>query len=277
MTVTATVPHDHHYILDNDHDCSSEFHNALAGMLDPVTQARIRDLPLALQGAACLELGAGDGSVALWLADRVGPTGRVVASDVKPMTDPGHPRLGVVAFDLASGEPLAEAFGTGYHLIHARLTLSHVPGREALLAELARLLTPGGWLLIEDWAPYRTDPVISAPDQAAAQLVNAYVRTVGRVFDTAGTDPVWGRRIHAAMLAAGLAGVNTQITGRYWRGGDPESRHTLAVMTQLRAELLAAGMTADQLERLSALLADPELVVHGHPLYSTAGQRPGSD
>ncbi len=276
MTVIGTAPSDHHYILDNDHDTADLFHSALAAMLDPASQERIQNLPVVLAGAACLELGAGEGSVARWLADRVGPTGGVVASDVKPMRDPDHPRLAIVAFDLASGEPLADAFGTGYDLIHARLTLSHVPERDALLPELADLLAPGGWLLIEDWAPYRTDPVVSAPHPTAAELVNTYVRMVGGVFDRAGTDPVWGRRIHAAMLAAGLTEVDTRITGRYWRGGDPESRHTLAVMTQLRSELLAAGMTAEQLERLAELLADPRLVVHGHPLYSTAGQRPAT-
>ena len=205
------------YTLDNDHDTADLFHSALAGMLDPVTQDRIQSFPVVLAGAACLELGAGEGSVARWLADRVGPTGRVVASDVKPMRDPDHPRLAIVAFDLASGEPLADAFGTGYDLIHARLTLSHVPERDALLPELADLLAPGGWLLIEDWAPYRTDPVVSAPDPTAAELVDTYVRMVGGVFDRAGTDPVWGRRIHAAMLAAGLDG-----------GGHPHHRSLLA-------------------------------------------------
>src|SRR6516165_794924 len=33
-------------------------------------------------GWRCLEVGAGRGSMAAWLADRVGPTGRVVATDV---------------------------------------------------------------------------------------------------------------------------------------------------------------------------------------------------
>lgn len=272
MTVTDTAPPARSYPLDNEHDTAHQFHDALAGALDPVTQDRIRGLPLALSGATCLELGAGEGSVALWLADRVGETGRVVASDVKPLPGKGHPRLEVVPFDLTSGTPLAEAFGTGYDLIHARLTLCHLPGREDLVAELAGLLSPGGWLLIEDWAPHRVDPVVSAPDPAAAQLVATYVRTAGGVFDGAGTDPLWGRRIHAAMLAAGLSDVNTRISGRYWRGGDPESRHTLAVMTQLRPQLIAAGMTAEQLDQLPAVLADPRLVVHGHPLYSTAGR-----
>lgn len=274
MTVTDTAPPARSYPLDNDHDTSHQFHDALAGMLDPVTQDRIRGLPLALSGARCLELGAGEGSVAYWLADRVGDTGHVVASDVKPKPLADHPLLSVVAFDLTSGASLAEAFGTDFDLIHARLTLCHLPGRETLVGQLSDLLKPGGWLLIEDWAPHRVDPVVSAPDPESAQLLATYIRTVGGVFDSSGTDPLWGRRIHATMLRAGLSDVDTRITGRYWRGGDPESRHTLAVMTQLRPQLIAAGMTAEQLDRLAVLLSDPRLVVHGHPLYSTAGRRP---
>ena len=35
-------------------------------------------------GWACWEIGAGGGSIARWLADRVGPTGRVLATDIDP-------------------------------------------------------------------------------------------------------------------------------------------------------------------------------------------------
>jgi len=34
------------------------------------------------EGLRCLEVGAGGGSVAAWLCEKVGPTGRVVATDI---------------------------------------------------------------------------------------------------------------------------------------------------------------------------------------------------
>src|SRR5262245_5273165 len=34
------------------------------------------------EGWRCLEVGAGGGSMAVWLAERVGPTGHVVATDI---------------------------------------------------------------------------------------------------------------------------------------------------------------------------------------------------
>jgi len=35
-------------------------------------------------GWSCLEIGAGDGSVARWMAARVGPAGFVLATDIDP-------------------------------------------------------------------------------------------------------------------------------------------------------------------------------------------------
>src|SRR6185437_9499609 len=36
------------------------------------------------RGWHCLEVGGGSGSIARWLAERVGPTGQVLATDVDP-------------------------------------------------------------------------------------------------------------------------------------------------------------------------------------------------
>jgi hypothetical protein len=63
------------------------------------------------------------------------------------------------------------------------------------------------------------------------------------------------------------------IHGRYWTGGDPGCRLVAAAAAQLRPKLLAAGMSGPELDRLDALLAEPGLVLHGHPLYSTSGRR----
>jgi hypothetical protein len=33
-------------------------------------------------------------------------------------------------------------------------------------------------------------------------------------------------------------------------------------------------MTPDEIAELRSLMADPTMVIHGHPLYSTSGRRP---
>ena len=53
----------------------------LEQVFDPGTFDHLARLPLAA-GSRCLEVGAGAGSVARWLCGRVGPGGRVVATDL---------------------------------------------------------------------------------------------------------------------------------------------------------------------------------------------------
>lgn len=48
---------------------------------DPGTIRRVVDIGITC-GWSCLEVGVGAGSIARWLAGRVGPTGRVVATDL---------------------------------------------------------------------------------------------------------------------------------------------------------------------------------------------------
>src|SRR5262245_40508772 len=50
---------------------------------DPRSQRHLATLGIQ-RGWHCLEVGAGHGSIARWLAERVGPQGLVVATDLNP-------------------------------------------------------------------------------------------------------------------------------------------------------------------------------------------------
>lgn len=258
------------YPMDNASPHAPRHHTALAALLDPFTQERVRGLG-GVAGLRCLEVGAGGGSVARWLADEVGSGGYVLATDLKPQHIPVHHRLGVTRHDLVT-EPLpAERYG----FIHARLVLGHLPERRAILHRLVGVLAPGGVLLIEDWDASRTDVVLAAPDAGAAELYTRFQRTLGeRVFSAHGTDRTWGRQVHGALLDEGLTEVQTVMHATAWPGGSPGCRLVAAVLPQVRADLLAAGMTAEELDRVRALLDDPRLVLSGHPLFSTSGRAP---
>ena len=62
-----------------------ESERACLGLLersvDPLSQRRLAALGVQ-QGWHCLEVGAGHRSIARWLAEQVGPQGRVVATEV---------------------------------------------------------------------------------------------------------------------------------------------------------------------------------------------------
>lgn len=264
------------YALDNRAPTAADHHSGLAQLLDPFTQRRIQHLaptPHGWAGARVLEVGAGHGSIALWLADQVGPRGKVIALDLHPDYIPPHPRIRRLAYDLTRDEPLTRRLGD-LDLIHARLTLAHLPDRERILHRLASTLTPGGVILIEDWAVQDQGTVIAAPTQADSTLHTLVQRNLAVVLEAAGSDRTWAKAIHAAMLSQGLEQVETLVHASFWNGGGPGTRMLGAILTHLWDQLLATGMTADQLNRERELLNDPRLVLHGHPLYSTSGRRP---
>jgi SAM-dependent methyltransferase len=264
------------YALDNHHPVAVDHHQALAELLDPFSFQRTLDL-LDPDGERCLEIGAGGGSYAVWLAEQVGPDGEVVAVDIKPdlMLYRSLPsNLQIRAMDITDTSQLRGRLGDGWQLIHARLTLGHLPAREAILRSLAELLAVGGTLLVEDWYSINTDTVMAAPDAAAAAAYTRFQRVQGRAFESSGTDRTWARRVYPVMVEAGLIEVHTEIHATAWAGGTPGCRLMASSMAQLRPQLLAAGLSEEDLDRAGALLRDPGLVVAGHPLYSTSGRRP---
>lgn len=271
MTAAAST-----YALDNHHLVADEHHRALAELLDPGTRQRILSLPCWARVRRCLEIGAGAGSMARWLASEVPSDGIVVACDLKPELIGSHPRLETVRHDLTSGTPLVDVLDRGYDLILARMTLQHLSLRRDLLRELVGMLAPGGTVLVEDWAALRPsdDVVIDAPSQEAEQLFLRCQRAIGAAFDDAGADRSWARRVNRYLRQNGLIDVHTDYGGVYWSGGDPGLRLMATSAAQLRPKLLADGLSEADMDQLADLVNNPELVVHGHPLYATRGTKP---
>lgn len=127
------------YGLDN------AWHNALARLrsledwLDPGTIRHLRARGVGA-GWRCLEVGAGAGSIARWLSGTVGSGGEVLATDIDTrfLTGLSESNLRVRCHDItADGLPAAS-----FDLVHCRLVLAHLPGREAVLRKLAAAL-PG--------------------------------------------------------------------------------------------------------------------------------------
>jgi SAM-dependent methyltransferase len=258
------------YSFDNDDPEATDRHEYLARMLDGSTFARLSTVD-GLAGGRCLEVGAGGGSVARWLAERAGPAGRVVATDVNIRHLPTDAGFAVLRHDLTS-EPVPDG---PWDLIHARMVLLHLPQRREILARLAAALAPGGALVVEDWATRFGNLVLSAPSEADARLIDAYQDAlVYKILPLRGNDGGWAERVHDVMLAEGLVDVDTYIDARSWRGGTAGALIIAANIAQLHAEFLAAGFTPDDVKRIETLVADPRLVVRGHFMYSTIGRRP---
>jgi SAM-dependent methyltransferase len=178
----------------------------------------------------CLELGAGNGSVARWLA---GQCAQVTATDIdtgflleQPV--PGvHPRV----HDVTTGDFPAATFD----LIHARFLLEHLTGRDAVLAKAVNWLAPGGQLVVEDFAVlpsfYSSSPVVS-------QLMSATERYLA---DSVGTDFRWAPRLPSLLADNGLLDIGVVVTVHVCDGG-PWSDVLRATFTQVGPGIISAGL-----------------------------------
>lgn len=257
------------YAFDNNDPEAVDRHRHLAAILDEPTRARIRALG-DLTGRRCLEVGAGGGAIAGWLADQVGPTGRVLATDINIRHIPPHPGYEVLRHDLVE-DPVPAG---PWDIIHARLVLLHIPQRHDVLRRLAAALAPGGALIIEEWETTFGKIVLDAPTPAAADLVERYHRLlIDEIMPTKGNDPTWAGQVLAAMRAQGLTDVDTLVHARSWPGGTAGALLVAANIAQLRAEFIDAGLSAADQAEIARLVSDPRLVVRGHLTYSTVGRR----
>ena len=143
---------------------------ALQSVFDAATHHHLEQIGID-SGWACLEVGAGAGSIMHWLCDCVGESGRVVAVDIDPRFIEGTQRvnLEIRCLDIVTTKLEANF----YDLVHVRAVLMHIRNRDTAFQNLIRALKPGGWLLVEE------------PDFANAMPVEADTATqcVARVFE----------------------------------------------------------------------------------------------
>jgi SAM-dependent methyltransferase len=221
-------------------------------------------------GWQCWEVGAGAGSIAMWLADVVGPTGLVLATDLHPQRIAGHHHVTAAHHNLVT-DPLPPQ---PFDLIHARLLLQHLPQRVELVAKLASCLKPGGWLLLEDFDCRTPPPVLATPNPMAAQLFSTVVGGILEVLANAGVDLGWGVHTYQAMTDAGLVDLACAVHSRSWTGGTPGVLLHEVNSRQKAEQLQLRGITAEELTGFAALAADPGFAARFYLMHSTRGRRP---
>lgn len=256
------------YVFDNDSAHSDVQHRCLAEALDPFSLERLAASGVG-EGWRCLDIGTGGGSVARWLARRVGPTGEVVATDVKLKPVPAEPGLRVERHDIRR-DPLPDA---GFDLIHARLVLQHLPEREAVLARLPAALRPGGWLVLDEFDTGYAPVVVG--DERSRAAYRTFLDAKDRVFRDAGGDPGWGRQAAQRMRAVGLATVDPVVRVDVWHGGSAGARLQRIHTYQAEAAFRRAGLTDGQLAEARSVLSDPEFSFTSPVRYWILGRRAG--
>ncbi len=257
------------YLLDNRLDGASTRLAAIAGLFDPVSFHQLGATGVAA-GWRCWEVGAGGPTVSAWLARTVGPTGRVVATDLD-LSQFGEPPTGVTALvhDVTTDPPP----GGPFDLIHARLVLVHLPSRAEVAVTLARALRPGGWLVLED-----ADPALQplaciderGPDEVLANRIRAGFRVL---LAERGADLAFGRTLPRLLRGVGLVDVTADAC--FPVAGSVGAVLERITVEQTRDALVAGGLATDaEIDRHLANLAAGGLDLTTAPLVSARGRRP---
>ncbi|MEV0375678.1 methyltransferase domain-containing protein [Streptomyces sp. NPDC050636] len=258
------------YLLDNAQPEAGTRFQALSELFAPNTFRHIEGLGIA-SGWQCREVGAGGPSVVTWLADRVGPTGRVPATDIDTSWSSRAAGGGieVLRHDVGLDEPP----GSGFDFVHARLVLVHVADRERALRAMVGALRPGGWLLLED-ADTAPQPLICLDEYGLEQALANKLRAGFRSLLAArGADLAYGRKLPWLLREAGL----TDVTADAYFPITSAACDVLeaATVRHVRGRLVAAGLaTEEEIDRQLANVASGRLGLATSPMISAWGRCP---
>jgi SAM-dependent methyltransferase len=261
------------YIFDNGYRDERERLAGLEAIYDPGTFRSLSDLGVG-PGWRCWEVGAGGGSVAAWLSDRVGPTGMVLATDLDirfvESLAADRPNLDARRHDVVVDELPAERFD----LIHARMVLEHLPARECVLARLVEVLAPGGWLVIES-IDFCTEMPNPALDPEFADSYTRLIEARARILADHGFDHEFARTLPLRFYRLGLTEIAAEGRAYAWTGGSVGARVWLLSTEQAAARLIERGY-ADQsdIDRLRQILADPSFAATSPLMMAARGRRP---
>jgi SAM-dependent methyltransferase len=242
----------------------------LQGLHDGATERRLKDLGLG-PGWHCLELGAGAGSVATWMADEVGPSGTVTAvdRDTAQLVSLGQrANVSVRQDDLTTMVFPAAAFD----VIHSRSVLMHIDAADAVVAKLVPALRPGGVVLFEE--------ADGAPAAALADAPAPF-RTVMVPLASRWT---WARHLPDLLRQLGLEDVHDDVRDGPVTGGTPVGafwQHTLRSIRPFLtdpATMASAGATPMDgavVDEMLALLDDPDFAMPFALRHNVSARRPG--
>jgi SAM-dependent methyltransferase len=223
-------------------------------MTDPITTGRLTDLGVGT-GWRCLEVSAGDGSIAHWLAERVGPWGQVVVTDLDPQFPTGRhpPNLEVRRHDILKDDLEV----SHYDLVHCRFVLKHLTDPAWALERMAAAVRPGGWLMVEE-ADLEPSGAADPWHPRAAKFDRIW-----RAFPTdsnAGVaiDHAFGRRLLGLFERLVLREVDFEEEFVMAWGGGPEARNCWMSHQRMRGPAIASGvLTPADFKELNRAYDDP--------------------
>jgi SAM-dependent methyltransferase len=256
------------YLLDNAGREAPARFAALAEMFDQGTIHHFEERGVA-PGWRCWEVGGGGGSIATWLARRVGLNGRVLVTDIDPrfLETLREPSLEVRRHNIVT-DPLPEE---AFDLIHARLVLVHLPQWQKVLQRLISALKPGGWLLDEE---FDSD---SVPPDPAASPGEVFLKThaaMAQLMRDRGFDRYYGRRLFGRFRGLGLTEVGAEARMFMLQSGSPGAALLRANYEQLHGALIESGyVTEPEFQNDVSRLEDSSFLMPSSIMWTAWGRR----
>jgi SAM-dependent methyltransferase len=176
------------------------------------------------------------------LAEKVGPTGRVVGFDFNPdavaraqavVAELALDEVQVVVGELGTVPP--EELGAPFDLAFTRCFLMHQPDTQRALTHVAQLLRPGGWIVSLE--PLSEPPPMSHPPLPA---LRDYWELLHEVMGSLGVSPHTVAELPRAGRAAGLEVVVTSGSFGCLDAADGFELHA-ATLAAFRDRVLSSG------------------------------------
>lgn len=158
------------------------------------------------EGQRVLEVGCGTGAMTTWIAEQVGPNGKVVAVDASAqqieIARKTAEEAGVsnVEFVCSPVESLALQ-GDPFDVVSSRLLLMHLKAPANILAGLKKHLKPGGVVVCEE--PHASSLTTSPRNEPIERLNGLFVQ-LGRL---RGQDFDIGDKLYSLVRSAGYSNV----------------------------------------------------------------------
>ena len=265
-----------------------KYKHVLVGGLSHHSEAILPALPIR-QGDSVLDVGCGFGDTAVYFAERVGPTGRVVGMDCcDAFMDYGieeAAEAGLENLTFINGDVLAYPFEPEYDFVFSRFGTMFFSNPVAGLRNMRTALKPGGIITHIVWRTPADNPWLSMakavvlrflpPPGEDAQTCGpgpfsmANQEMVTKMMEVAGYENIEFKRVDAPVLVGRTVedAVNFQLAlgpaGEVYREAGPE------------AEAKHAEIEAALAEAIEAEKSDADGIVMDSSSWVISGTNPG--
>ncbi len=231
-------------------------------------------------GDSTIDLGCGPRGVIDLLAERVAPSGRVVALDADPahvaMASEFVARRGLSGVEIVRGDARHTGLESdSFDLVHARTLLITVPQPAEVLAEMVRLARPGGW--VAGLEPDTGAAICYPPHPAFERLCEIFTMAFARN----GADPHFGRRLAELYRQAGLQDVTVAVRAEVYPAGHSRRPIRADLVRSMHPEIIEMGLADQQeLDKLDTAarkhFEDPGVLVMPALHFLAWGRKPTS-